>query len=96
MRKLIDQLNIWTDAYNKGTPMVSDKEWDLKYFELKAKEEAECFVYPDSPTRTIHYEEVDKLKKVKHNQNENILNHNMAYYAVVIVPIHLLILTIKQ
>ena len=67
MRKLIDQLNIWTDAYNKGTPMVSDKEWDLKYFELKAKEEAECFVYPDSPTRSIRYEEIDKLKKVKHN-----------------------------
>ena len=66
MRKLIDQLNIWTDAYNKGTPMVSDKEWDLKYFELKAKEEAECFVYPDSPTRSIRYEEIDKLKKVKH------------------------------
>ena len=61
-------LNEWTKAYDEGHPIVSDKEWDDLYFEVQ-----ECelhnpdWIQPDSPTQSIHFEEVSELKKVKHN-----------------------------
>ena len=66
MGAAVRQLNEWTEAYDKGQPMVSDKEWDNLYFELKEAEERLGIVFPDSPTQKVVYTIVNELKKVKH------------------------------
>ncbi len=67
MRFLIDKLNYLTKMYDKGTPEVSDHEWDELYFALKKEEEETGVIYPDSPTQTIHFESVSKLNKITHD-----------------------------
>ena len=67
MEELIKQLNKATKAYDEGHPIMTDKEWDDLYFQLKEKEKDYGIVYPDSPTNTISYEIVSKLNKVEHN-----------------------------
>lgn len=69
IRKLIDFLNYHTKLYDEGTPVISDKEWDDKYFELLHLEEISNIRYPDSPTQKVIYSSVSKLKKVKHNHS---------------------------
>ena len=67
MLELIEKLNLYTKAYDKGKPILSDKEYDDMYFELKSMEEETGIVYPHSPTQTIHYDVVNELEKVEHN-----------------------------
>lgn len=67
MRSLINLLNDWTEAYDNGHPIVSDKEWDDKYFELENLEKESNFSFPDSPTQKINFTIVNKLEKVIHN-----------------------------
>ena len=67
MKSLVDYLNHHQKLYDEGHPEISDKEWDMAYFELQALEQR----YPDlvlenSPVRKINYEVVNELKKVKH------------------------------
>lgn len=69
IRKLIDFLNYHTKLYDEGTPIISDKEWDDKYFKLLHLEEASNIRYSDSPTQRIVYSSVSRLKKVKHNHS---------------------------
>ena len=66
-KDLIKKLNKATEAYDKGSPYISDEEWDADYFALKEIEDTTRIVYPDSPTQSIHYNIVNKLKKVTHN-----------------------------
>ena len=65
--ELINKLNRYTKAYDEGHPLISDKEWDDLYFELKQKEEKTGIIYPNSPTQKINYEIVSQLNKVEHN-----------------------------
>ena len=65
--QLIKQLNNATKAYDEGHPVMSDKEWDELYFQLKQFEENTGIIYPDSPTQNIYFEKISALKKVKHN-----------------------------
>lgn len=67
MRAMVDTLNKWTEAYDKGEPVVSDKSWDEVYFNLMALEKEAGFAYPDSPTQAVRYEIVNSLRKVTHN-----------------------------
>ena len=67
IRELVDKLNEATIEYDKGTPIMTDKEWDDLYFELKEREKSEGIVYPDSPTQIICFASISKLKKVTHN-----------------------------
>ena len=64
---LIRQLNEATEQYDAGHPIMSDKEWDDLYFELKMKETKTGIVFPNSPTQNIHFTKVSELKKVNHN-----------------------------
>ena len=64
---LIRQLNEATEQYDMGHPIMSDKEWDDLYFELKMKETETGIIFPNSPTQNIHFTKVSELKKVKHN-----------------------------
>lgn len=67
MQKLVDKLNEWTKAYDEGRPLVSDKEWDDKYFELLKLEKELGYVLPNSPTQRIVYQVVNQLDKIEHN-----------------------------
>ena len=64
---LIKTLNDATKAYDEGHPIMSDKEWDDLYFELKEWEEQTGIIFSNSPTQKIYFEKVSELKKVKHN-----------------------------
>ena len=61
IRKLIDLLNYYTDFYEKGEPLVSDKVWDDIYFTVKEWEKIKGIVYPNSPTQHISFKTVSKL-----------------------------------
>lgn len=63
----IKQLNELTKAYDEGRPLVSDKEWDNLYFEVKEFENETGIIFDNSPTQNISYDVVNELKKVKHN-----------------------------
>jgi DNA ligase (NAD+) len=67
IKELTILLNKATEEYDKGTPIMTDKEWDDLYFELKNLEEKWNFSFRNSPTQRIHFEKVSELKKVKHN-----------------------------
>lgn len=67
MEELVKFLNENTELYDKGTPVISDFQWDKAYFELKELEKKTGTVLPDSPTQKIHFKPVDKLEKVTHN-----------------------------
>jgi DNA ligase (NAD+) len=67
MEKLIKELNAATVAYDKGTPIMTDKEWDDKFFQLVEMENDLGWHYPDSPTQKIYFETISELKKVQHN-----------------------------
>ena len=67
MRDIVDYLNKCTVAYDKGEPIITDKEWDKIYFHLLDMEHHTGIVYPDSPTQVVHYETVSALNKVTHN-----------------------------
>ena len=67
MRALVELLNEYTNAYNKGEPKVSDQEWDQLYFELVCCEKELGYTVSNSPTQIIHYNTVDILNKVQHN-----------------------------
>ncbi len=69
MSNLITKLNNYTKAYDEGKPLISDKEWDDKYFTLVKMEEENNLRLPNSPTQSIDYQVVNKLEKVKHNHS---------------------------
>lgn len=62
----IEDLNKATVAYDKGQPIMTDKEWDDLYFAVSEYEYWNG-ASPDSPTQKVHFETVSELKKVKHN-----------------------------
>ena len=67
IRNLINELNMYTEAYDAGKPIISDREWDVLYFTLVKLEAETGIYYEDSPTQKIHFQEVSKLNKVEHN-----------------------------
>lgn len=67
IRDLINELNMYTEAYDAGNPIISDREWDVLYFTLVQLEAETGLYYEDSPTQKIHFQEVSKLNKVEHN-----------------------------
>lgn len=62
----IEDLNKATVAYDKGQPIMTDKEWDDLYFAVSEYEYWNGAL-PESPTQKVHFETVSELKKVKHN-----------------------------
>ena len=68
MLELIKYLNKATEQYERGTPIMTDKEWDTLYFELVEMEKRHGYVLPGSPTQQIAFsEKVSKLEKITHN-----------------------------
>ena len=67
MRLMVDLLNKYNDAYDKGQPLISDKEYDNLYFELQDAEKELNFAFDDSPTQKVRYVIKTSLEKVPHN-----------------------------
>ena len=67
MMDLIQKLNNATEAYDRGEPYMSDREWDDLYFQLEKMEDEAGFTLPNSPTQKVVFEKVSELKKVEHN-----------------------------
>lgn len=67
LRKAVDQLLKWDEAYNNNNPLVSDKEYDDLYFQVTEAENNLGVAFDDSPTQRINYEVKDKLEKVTHD-----------------------------
>lgn len=69
IKELILELNEASALYYNGKQSnISDKEWDLKFDELKQLEEETGFVSSNSPTQNVGYEVIDALEKVKHSK----------------------------
>jgi len=66
-QELIKTLNDATAQYEAGHPIMSDKQWDDLYFQLKQFEERTGIIYPDSPVHTIKVYQFSSLKKVTHS-----------------------------
>lgn len=67
IRELIDILNKDTYAYDKGTPELTENQWNEMYFELQALEASTGIYFPDSPTQNIYYDKVSSLKEITHD-----------------------------
>lgn len=64
---LVNYLNQCTKAYDEGKPLITDKEWDDLYFQLKEMETEAGLILSNSPTQSISFEVVNELQKVEHD-----------------------------
>ena len=48
--KLIQWLNETTEAYDKGTPIIPDRDWDAIYYNIVKMEKEQGWASPNSPT----------------------------------------------
>lgn len=68
VKKLIKELNDASNKYyNSDKTVMTDKEWDDKFDELKQLEQEIGVVFSNSPTQKVGYEVKSKLDKVVHN-----------------------------
>ncbi len=65
--ELVECLNYYTELYDKGTPELSDRDWDSMYFDLQYLEGVTGYYRPDSPTQCIKHTQVNELNRVTHN-----------------------------
>ncbi|MBR2967892.1 MAG: NAD-dependent DNA ligase LigA [Clostridia bacterium] len=67
MKQLIDKLNKYAyEYYVLDNPTVSDKEYDALYDELCELERQSGHVFPDSPTRRVGGDPIEKFAEHKH------------------------------
>ena len=68
IKELVALLNKYRNSYyNENKSLISDKEYDMLFDELKSLEEKSGIVYSNSPTVTIGYEVMSNLPKIKHD-----------------------------
>ena len=67
IKYLTDLLIEAWEMYDLGTPIMSDRQWDEYFFELKELEKKSGITLPYSPTQGIVYNVVNSLEKVEHN-----------------------------
>ena len=76
---LVKYLNDCTKAYDLGHPLISDKEWDDKYFHLVELEKKTGLILSNSPTQSISFEVVNELQKREHNHKMLSLEKTKSY-----------------
>jgi DNA ligase (NAD+) len=67
IKYLTDLLVEAWEMYDLGTPIMSDRQWDEYFFELRELEKKSGITLPYSPTQNIVYDVVNSLEKVEHN-----------------------------
>ena len=72
---LVKFLNECTVAYDNGTPVIADAEWDKLYFELVDLEQKTNIILSNSPTQSIHYCSSDNIdnRDLLHNGDKDLL-----------------------
>ena len=69
INQLVEYLNTCRDQYyNHNNSIITDKQYDDLFDKLKTLEEESGIVLANSPTRSVGYSTVSKLKKVKHKR----------------------------
>lgn len=69
IEKLVQELNDHCYRYYVlDSPVISDEEYDRRYFHLKHLEEKHHYVLPDSPTQRVGAPPLEKFEKVKHTE----------------------------
>lgn len=74
-QKLIEEMKVLIPKINKASysyyvldnPIISDKEWDEMYYRLLDLEKMTGVVLPDSPSKKVGGETLDKFQKVVHS-----------------------------
>lgn len=66
MQELVSTLNEASEAYYNGKEIMSNKEFDDLFDQLKQMEEETGIVLANSPTHNVGYEPVESLPKFKH------------------------------
>lgn len=67
MQELIKELNTASERYyNSDKTIMTDKEWDEKFDELKQLEHETNILLSNSPTQNVGYEVKSKLNKITH------------------------------
>lgn len=68
MRELVDDLNMYRDAYyNKSDSLITDFEYDQLYDLLQKLEDETGIILSNSPTQSVGYEVKSELNKIKHS-----------------------------
>lgn len=67
IERLTKKLNEATEAYEKGTPIMEDTEWDNLFFRLQDLENMTGYILENSPTQIIYPKIVSSLRKTPHN-----------------------------
>lgn len=68
IKELVSLCNTYRNAYyNKDKTIISDAEYDRLFDELSELESSTKFIMNNSPTQTVGYTAVSKLRKVKHD-----------------------------
>lgn len=67
IKELVKELNGYRDSYyNKNISIISDKEYDSLFDELKALEDSTGYILTNSPTQEVGYAVQSKLSKRVH------------------------------
>lgn len=70
MKELVTKLNLYSDAYyNRSESLISDKEFDQLFDQLKRLESETGVILSSSPTHNVGYEVKSKLVKVEHSHS---------------------------
>lgn len=68
IKELVEKLNFYRNSYyNNAVSLITDKEYDDLFDELKSLEEKTSFIINNSPTQEVGYEVKSNLEKVIHN-----------------------------
>ena len=83
IEKLVNELNDHSYRYYVlDSPVISDEEYDHRYFNLKALEEKYHYVLPYSPTQRVGAPPLEKFPKVKHTEPMLSLDNAFSYESV--------------
>lgn len=68
IKSLVEKLNMYSDAYyNRSESLISDKEFDQLFDQLKELEKETGIILSNSPTQNVGYEVKSVLPKVEHS-----------------------------
>ena len=77
IKSLISELNLASIAYHRDdSPIMTDKEYDVKYDKLELLEKETGIIFSNSPTQKVQGMILESLQSIKHTQP---MYHKVAY-----------------
>ena len=69
IKSLISELNLASIAYHRDdSPIMTDKEYDVKYDKLELLEKETGIIFSNSPTQKVQGMILESLQSIKHTQ----------------------------